>query len=94
MKRIIILISAVLIILLCTNAAADPARTDGTVTAWIGENNEMFLQCSDGVTRKLSVPMKEILNITDTDAIGLTQDNRIVSVKKDGSGYSFVYSEV
>ena len=34
--------------------------------------------------------MKEILNITDTDAIGLTQDNRIVSVKKDGSGYSVV----
>ena len=85
-----ILLTAVLSLTLYAfvHASADPARTDGTVTAWIGENNEMFLQCSDGITRKLSVPMREILSITDTDAIGLTQDNRIVSVKKDGTGYS------
>ena len=75
--------------MLC-GAGADPARTDGTVTAWIGEGNELFLHCSDDVTRKLSTPMKDILRITETEIIGWTQSNQIVSVKKDGTGYSIL----
>ena len=90
MKRLIFLIVAILAAALFTGAYADPARTDGTVTAWIGEGNELFLHCSDNVTRKLSTPMKDILRITETDIIGLTQNNQIVSVKKDGTGYSIL----
>lgn len=72
------------------SGCAEPARTDGTVTAWIGENNEMFMKCSDGVTRKLSAPMKDILSISETDVVGLTQANQVLSVKRDGSGYSIL----
>ena len=90
MKRLIVMISAILALILYTGASADPARTDGTVTVWIGEENALFLKCTDGVTRKLSTPMKDILNLTETDAIGLTQANQIVSVKKDGTGYSIL----
>ena len=75
---------------LCTFACSDPARTDGTVTAWIGENNEMFLKCTDGVKRKLSTPMEDILGMTEAEVLGLTRANQIVSVKKDGTGYSIL----
>ena len=88
MKRMIFWISMILILMLCAGACADPARTDGTVTVWIGEENDLFLKCTDGVTRKLSAPMKDILKLTDTEAVGLTQANQIVAVKKDGTGYS------
>ena len=90
MKRLMILIMAVLAMALCAGAGADPARTDGTVTAWIGEENELFLKCTDGITRKLSTPMKDILDLTETDVIGLTQTGQIVSVKKEGTGYSIL----
>ena len=88
MKRLILLLAAVFAAVLFANACADPAKTDGQVTAWIGEENALFLHCSDGVTRKLSVPMRDVLKMTDTDVIGLTQARQIVSVKKDGTGYS------
>ena len=88
LKRMIILVIAILAMILCTGAFADPARTDGKVTVWIGEENAFFIKCTDGVTRKLSAPMKDILKLTETDAIGLTQAGQIISVKKDGSGYS------
>ena len=88
MKRMIFLIFAVLALMLCAGAFADPAATDGTVTVWIGEENALFMKCTDGVTRKLSAPMKDILKLTQTEAVGLTQANQIVAVKKDGSGYS------
>ena len=84
----IFLIFAVLALMLCAGAFADPAATDGTVTVWIGEENALFMKCTDGVTRKLSAPMKDILKLTQTEAVGLTQANQIVAVKKDGSGYS------
>ena len=89
-KRLIFLIMTAAILALCAGAGADPARTDGTVTAWIGEENELFLKCTDGITRKLSTPMKDILSLTDTDVIGLTQTGQIVSVKKEGTGYSIL----
>ena len=83
MKRLTILIIAIFTLTLCAGACADPAKTDGTVTAWIGEENELFLKCTDGMTKKLSTPMKDILNMTETDVTGLTQAGQIVSVKKD-----------
>lgn len=93
MKRLIILLTIIFAMVLFTGAGADPAKTDGTVTAWIGEENALFLHCADGVTRKLSVPVKDVLKISETDVIALTQVNQIVSVKKDGSGYSILSAD-
>ena len=90
MKRLTILIIAIFALTLCAGACADPAKTDGKVTAWIGEENALFLKCTDEITRKLSVPMKDILNMTETEVTGLTQAGQIVAVKKDGSGYSIL----
>ena len=90
MKRLTILIVAIFALTLCAGACADPAKTDGKVTAWIGEENALFLKCTDGITRKLSVPMKDILNMTETEVTGLTRDGQIVAVKKDGTGYSIL----
>ena len=93
MKRLIILLTIILAMVLFTGAGADPAKTDGTVTAWIGEENALFLHCADGVTRKLSVPVKDVLKISETEVIALTQVNQLVSVKKDGSGYSILSAD-
>lgn len=93
MKRLTIVIIAIFALTLCAGACADPARTDGAVTAWIGEENALFLKCTDQVTRKLSVPMKDILSMTETEVIGLTQTGQIVAVKKDGSGYSILTAD-
>ena len=93
MKRLTILVIAIFALTLCVGACADPARTDGAVTAWIGEENALFLKCTDQVTRKLSVPMKDILSMTETEVIGLTQGGQIVAVKKDGSGYSILTTD-
>ena len=93
MKRLTIVIIAIFALTLCAGACADPARTDGAVTAWIGEENALFLKCTDQVTRKLSVPMKDILSMTATEVIGLTQTGQIVAVKKDGSGYSILTAD-
>ena len=57
LKRLIILLTVVTALLLCAGAAADPAKTDGTVTAWIGEENKLFLKCTDGVTRTAFFPL-------------------------------------
>ena len=65
MKRLIILLTIILAGILSAQACADPAVTDGTVTAWIGEENALFLDCTDGVTRKLSVPMKDLLKMSE-----------------------------
>ena len=93
MKRRILLPVLLSALLVFPCAQADPAKTDGTVTAWIGEENEMFLKCSDGVTRKLPAPMKDILGMTENEAIGLTQANQMVAVKKDGTGYSVLSAD-
>lgn len=93
MKRVIILLTVVLALLTAAGACADPARTDGTVTAWIGENNAFFLKCEDGITRTMPLPMKDILCITETEVTALSETNQLISVKKDGSGYAFLNEE-
>ena len=88
MKRLIFVFTALILLIAGAAACADPARTDGTVTAWIGEDNIFFMISSDGQPRRLTTPMKEILSINETDVIALTRDNQLISVKKDGSSFS------
>lgn len=90
MKRLIFAVSVILLLLACFTACADPAMTDGTVTAWIGENNYFFLTTTEGQPKQLSAPMKEILSINDSDVIALTHENQIIAVKKDGSSFSYL----
>ena len=90
LKRLIFAVSVILLLLACFTACADPAMTDGTVTAWIGENNYFFLTTTEGQPKQLSAPMKEILSINDSDVIALTHENQIIAVKKDGSSFSYL----
>lgn len=87
MKRLIFLLT-VFMLLVCGAAGADPAKTDGTVTAWIGEDNNYYMILADGQPRRLTAPMKDILSIDDTDVTALTQDGQLITVKKDGSSFS------
>ena len=87
MKRLIFLLT-VFMLLACGAAGADPAKTDGTVTAWIGEDNNYYMILADGQPRRLTAPMKDILTIDETDVTALTQDGQLITVKKDGSSFS------
>ena len=84
-----LLLGMMLICLICGSAFAAPAVTDGSVTAWIGENGYLSLQSEDGIIRRLPLAMNDLMGMTEKEVICLAADQRIISVNKDGTG-SFV----
>ena len=73
-----------LTVCLCASALASPAITDGTVTAWIGDQNLLYLQTESGLIRRMSIPMEDLLSFTETDFTCVTGDHRVFSIRKDG----------
>ena len=59
MKRLTGVILLVLLMGVCVCALGAPAITDDTVTAWIGEQNLLYLQTESGLVRRMSIPMDE-----------------------------------
>ena len=79
---------AVLMILciLCTAALADPVITDNEATAWIAENNYLYLQNAEGRISQMPLEMADLLLMTNDELICQTKDGRTIAVKKDGTG--------
>ena len=92
MKRIIIAVVLALTLGLCAAALADPVITDGTVTAWIGDQNLLYLQTESGLVRRMSIPMEDLLSFTATDFTCVTGDHRVFSIRKDGLSSAVVLS--
>lgn len=88
MKKLFVTILA-LAMLFCAAAAAAaaPAVTDGTTTCWIVDQNYLLLQSSDGTIRKVSVPVAELLQMTEDEVYCLTQEQEVIAVRKDNIGY-------
>ena len=84
MKRLTGVILLVLLMGVCACALGAPAITDDTVTAWIGEQNLLYLQTESGLVRRMSIPMEDLLRFTDTDFYCYTGDHRVFSIRKDG----------
>ena len=70
MRKITAVAAAVLLAAgMIATAAAAPAVTDGTVTAWIGENDRLMLQDANGLIRQSSAADKHAAAIMDNGII-------------------------
>ena len=72
--------------ILCAAASADPVITDREATAWIAENNYLYLQNAEGRISQMPLEMADLLQMTKDELICQTKDGRTIAVKKDGTG--------
>ena len=86
MKKTFFLIVLTVLYALYAGAGAEPALTDGTTTGWIAEHNYLYLRSAEGRVSQMPMAMADLLQMTDDELICLTQDQRIIAVKKDGTG--------
>ena len=86
MKKQLFLIALTVLCVLCAGACAEPALTDGTTTGWIAEHDYLYLRNAKGRISQMPMAMADLLQITDDELICLTQDQRVIAVKKDGTG--------
>ena len=92
MKKHVFIFLALILCMICAAAGAAPAVTDGTTTGWIAENNYLFLQKTDGRNLQMPMEMADLLTMTEDELICLARDQRVIAVKKDGSGSRVVDS--
>jgi len=86
MKMRTLLIALVTVCLLCTAAVAAPAVTDGVITGWIADNNYLFLMNESGKILQLPMEICDLLTMNDQELMCLTKDQKVIAVKRDGSG--------
>ena len=86
MKKRLLFLLLTAACLACAAAAASPAVTDGGTTGWIADNNYLFLQSGNGSVAQLPIEMADLLRMTDTELLCLAKDQRLIAVKKDGTG--------
>ena len=68
--------------ILCAAASADPVITDREATAWIAENNYLYLQNAEGRISQMPLEMADLLQMTKDELICQTKDGRTIAVKK------------
>lgn len=86
MKRTCLLLLCLLAIMLALPAMADPVLTSATgYTAYLGENNYLYLKDPQNVTKVLQTPISDLNAITDTALYCTTADGRLFEVQLDGS---------
>lgn len=86
MKKQFFLAALMIICIVCTAACADPIITDSEATAWIAENNYLYLQNAEGRISQMPLEMTDLLQMTKDELICQTKDGRTIAVKKDGTG--------
>ena len=94
MKPHFLLLTVLLLMAFCVNTLAAPVLTNGTVTTFIGDNNYMYLQASDGSLHRLQAPILDLVSMDAENLYCLTQDYRLYSVRLDGSSSSMISSNV
>ena len=65
-------------------AAAAPAVTDGTVTAWIGENDRLMLQDANGLIRQSSAAVADLIGCSETEIYCMAPDGHFFTLQKSG----------
>ena len=86
MKKQFFLAALMILCIVCTAACADPIITDTEATAWIAENNYLYLQNAEGRISQMPLEMSDLLQMTKDELICQTKDGRTIAVKKDGTG--------
>ncbi|MBR5960374.1 MAG: peptidoglycan-binding protein [Clostridia bacterium] len=86
MKKQFFFAALMILCILFTAAYADPIITDTEATAWIAENNYLYLQNAEGRISQMPLEMSDLLQMTKDELICQTKDGRTIAVKKDGTG--------
>ena len=86
MKKQFFFAALMIFCLICAAACADPVITDNEATAWIAENNYLYLQNAEGRISQMPLEMSDLLLMTNDELICQTKDGRTIAVKKDGTG--------
>lgn len=85
MKRFALLL-CLLALVLAVPAMADPVLTSATgYTAYLGENNYLYLKDPEHVTKVLQTPIADLNAMTDTALYCTTTDGRVFEVQLDGT---------
>lgn len=91
MKRSISAICLILALLMALPASAAPILTGTTgYTAYLGENNYLYLTDPEGVTKVLQTPIASLDGMTEEHLYCGTADSRRYEVKLDGSSSRIV----
>lgn len=86
MKRTILMLVCLLALMLALPALADSVLTSTTgYTAYLGENNYLYLKDPENITKVLQTPIANLNAITDTALYCTTADGRLFEVQLDGS---------
>ena len=82
MKRKLHIICLLVLALLAFAVGANAERyvTNGSYTAYIGENDYTYLEDPTGVTKVLQTATKELLSMTDTHLYCLTMDGSTILI--------------
>ena len=91
MRRFLPLVSLAAGLALCfSSAVAEPMVTNGTYTAYLGENNWMYLVSPDGTTRYMRTAMADLPSMQEDTLYCLTASGSLWSVMLDGSSSTIV----
>ena len=91
-KQLLALSCLVLVLMLGATAVAEPLLTNGTDTAYLGQNNWLYLQGKDGSTRHLKTPIADVVGIDDEKMYCVTTTGALWSVNLDGSASAIIAS--
>ncbi len=92
MKIKTLLFLLVLVLGLSAAASAAPAITDGTVTAWIGTDNTLYLKGEDGNLHQLASAVDDLLSMDDTYLYLIDHNRRLIAIRKNGESGTILHA--
>ncbi len=84
MKRFLSLCCALALPLIAHTALAEPMVASGGYTAYLGENNYLFVVSPEDAVSMLRYPIADVLSVTDTYIYCQGQDGRLFGIRLDG----------
>ena len=85
MRKISAVIAAIVLAVgMIGTAMAAPAVTDGTVTAWIGENDRLMLQDANGLIRQSTAAVADLIGCSDIEIYCMAPDGHFFAMQKSG----------
>ena len=84
MRKITAVVAAVLLAAMAGTALAAPVATDGTVTAWIGENDRLMLQDANGLIRQSSAEVADLIGFSEIEIFCMAPDGHFFALQKSG----------
>lgn len=74
-------------------ATAEPMRVVGSSTAYLGDSNYLYLLNSQGIVKRLNVPMADVLGADEEYVYCVSQSGEIYAVLLDATGCKVLSAE-